>query len=358
MFKINRHSSSNSLSSSSSLESGDDWDASLFNSLLEEDVITRTSSSGSNSSLINTSIRIIGSSNKRPRPSIDEKEVKKTIRKRRAVLSIEERKREDKDAEKRYQFAFTRMVSYDVRRYIPQMHINTVNSPDSLESIRQFFNDFALPNVQCTNKLAPSIYALPVAFFMKREDVINLWASYVACHPDGACKLLGTQIIRKYNSKTSEVRMTVHFKGTYEKVIDPTSPPPNTTASSSTSSNRLESDPLLSNPAHSDSVFDVSYLTHSTSQVSPQPPFSTYPSVQVVELTPVNVVMYIGFHMNADNFITNIDIDGRFVPDPVLSQYYVKYKAENLAEEVVVRDNGVVVGLKGAMSDRIEEVFE
>ncbi|RYH02489.1 hypothetical protein EON65_47785 [archaeon] len=43
-----------------------------------------------------------------------------------------------------------------------------------------------------------------------------------------ASQLLCTQMIRKYNSKTSEVRMRSNFRGTYEKVTNPPSSPPRT----------------------------------------------------------------------------------------------------------------------------------
>ncbi|RYH06723.1 hypothetical protein EON65_42540 [archaeon] len=255
----------------------DGCDAALFDSLIEEDSCSRTGSSGLDSSDIHLSEQRI----KQYKLSINEEEIKKNIRKRRAELSIEERKKEDKDAEKRYQFTFTRLFSHDIRRYIAQMHSNMINSPDASTNIWNFFHDFAVPNVQCKNLLAPAIYSMPLSQYAgiilkKREDVINLWTSYIGSHPDGVGTLLGTQVIRKYNSKTSEVRMRSNYRGTYEKVVDIPSVPPSTNST----------DP-------------------------------TFPTVRVVKLIPINVMMCIVFHMNADNIITHIDIDGRFFLTPL-----------------------------------------
>lgn len=334
-FRSTSLSSSNSLSGDeeSSLDSNDNWDVCVFNSLLDDDFVERTNSSGSDSP-VRTGTRTSGQKSKRGEPSVNEKEIKRTMRKRRAELSLEERKKEDKEAVKRYQFTFTRLFSHDIRRYIAQMHTNIANSPDAVQNFRSFFYDFALPDVQCTNKLAPSIYALPVAHFMTRDEVVDLWSSYVACHPDGAFKLLGTQVVRKYNSKTSEVRMTLHFHGTYEKIIE----------------------------SPSDQVVAASEPWRPIQNTSPPaiPPSSPsmLPAMQIVEHTPVNVVMYIVFVMSDQHLITHIEVDGRFVPDPTLSRYYITYKAENMAEEVVVNHGGTVVALKGSASDRVEEVYE
>eukprot|EP01031_Cornospumella_fuschlensis_P027797 gene27797-33571_t len=320
-----QYSASSSSSCGSSLDSFDDWDVSLYQFMMPDDIVcgSTTSEDSNRVALGNTYAAVVCGPNKRPRLPVNEQEIKKIRRKRRSTMTKEERKKEDKDAEKKYQFTFSRLLHHDIRRYIAQMHINTVNSPDAARNIHRFFHDFAVPTVSCRDCVANAIYALPVKNFLSRDEVIDVWIAYVGCHPDGAGKLLGTQIVRKYNSKTSEVRMTVNFRGTYEKVID-----------------------TLDQPA---------VLTDDGANADPSSA-PIYHTTKLVEHTPVNVVMYMTFHMNADQLITNIELNGRFVPDPTLKPYYVQYKAGNIAEEVIVQDGGVVVGLKEHLSDRVEEV--
>ncbi|RYY88873.1 hypothetical protein EON63_01675 [archaeon] len=275
-----------------------DLDMQIYDALFDDG--QTTCSSGDS---LDNAGRKAPSSKKRHLDAMDEAVVKKNMRKRRSALTVEERKQEDKDAEKRFQFTFSRLLVRDIRRYFAQMHINAVNTLD-VSMIKQFFDDFAKPDVQCINKLAPSIYGLPLAHLPAREQVVELWTSYIICKPDATTKLLSNQVIRHYNTKTSEIRFLAHFRATNVTVLDP---------------------PV--NHADSPSSFahgDIQPLVHTS---------------QHVQLTPVNVIINFTFHLNDQHMMTNIEVDGRFVPDPDLSKHYANY-SQNCTHDVIVKNGG------------------
>eukprot|EP01031_Cornospumella_fuschlensis_P023518 gene23518-28524_t len=244
------------------------------------------------------------SSKKRPVFEAQEITRKRMMRMRRSYLTAEERKKEDREAEKRYQFTFTRMVSRDIRRQIALMHINAMNSLDT-RLIKQFFDDFARPDLRCTNRMSPSIYGTPIDSPRTRDQVIDLWLDYIICKPDAVVKMLSHKVIRYYGSMSTEVQFIAHIRATNVTVLH--NKPTNSSLESS-----------LPRDTPDDSAV----------QTAPH-----------VLLTPVNVIVYVSFHLDDRHLLTDIQVDGRFVPVPELSQHYANY-TQNCAHEVIVKNGG------------------
>lgn len=271
-------------------------------------------------------------SKKRLLTALDEEVIKMSRRRRRAELSAEGRKQQNRDEEKRYRFTFSRLISRDIRRNFAQMHVNAVNTLD-MNIVRQFFETFSRPDLLCTNYISSSIYGTSPDQICTREDLIELWKEFLICKPDGSAKLLSNQVIRHYNTKTTKVCCIVHYRATNTMVAD--LPP--------------------SSPSLQGALEDlVIYPTENA--VVP-----VVHTAQHVKLTPVNVIMHFTFHLNEEHMLTKIVSDGRFVPDPELSLHYANY-SRNCSHDVIVKNGGrdVVLLIESIASggDQLVEVVE
>eukprot|EP01031_Cornospumella_fuschlensis_P045311 gene45311-55434_t len=245
---------------------------------------------------------------------VTEKAAKQALRKRRSTMTAQERREEDKALVKRVKFAFGRLMRRDIRRHLALMHNNVLNSLDT-SLIRRFFCDFARPDLQCINKLASSIYSLPLGVLTSREEVISLWCEYIVCKPDAMSKLLSNQVTRYYSTQSSEIRCMLHFRATNVTVLDT---------------------PALRVARNTDD-FTRAKEDLADALVKNEPvPFHT---AQHVLLTPVNVVASFTFTLDDQHGISAIEVDARFVPDPQLSQHYDNYQ-KNCSTEVIVKNDG------------------
>eukprot|EP01031_Cornospumella_fuschlensis_P023516 gene23516-28522_t len=242
---------------------------------------------------------------------------KRNRKKRRLTMTADERREEDRDWKSRFRFTFGRMFLRDIRRNFALMHVNVLNSLDT-NMIKQFFNDYARPDVLCTNKLALSIYGLPLSILTSRQQVVDLWTSYVGCKPDATSKLLSNRIIRHYNTKTTDVRFLVHFLATNVTVLDSS---------------------------------DASFTPNITEASESAPLVQKAPSVQ---LTPVNLVVQFSFQLDDRHAIYAVEVDGRFVPDPDLSKHYANYR-QHCCNDIIVKDGGREVELAASSSANLSD---
>lgn len=184
-----------------------DWE------ILDTDTATTTGESYTMGSLTPTSSSAMPENTRkrsRVKKSTEDRLKKRCFIIRRNQMTAMERAMEDKQFLDRYRYTFSRLVYTDIRRSYAQMYTNVLNSGDPA-LVRQFFGHFTVSRVQFLNYMANQVYNLPPIILTDQQSVAEVYVSFLDPKADATTRLLESQVIRHYDTKTSDLSFLVRF---------------------------------------------------------------------------------------------------------------------------------------------------